>query len=336
MALFRKLAAAVTFAVALPAFAHAETELIFNSYLPPFDPLYKTAILDFAERIQKESGGEIKVTIPDSTLAPSNRQYEMVQDGIADMAIISSGFVPQKLKLFRFADLPLNSPTGKAASVALWKTYNKYLEPYGEFEGLKVLGTAVLSGRQLMELKGLEIAKVGDLKGVKVWTPPGGLSAATQMLGGVPITTEFTELQEYVTKGNVDAMVMTPGSAMAARVLEFTTGLTEIPGGIGSLSFAICISQARWDQLTDDERAAIERAADGMPARIGEAFDAIEMVAMKKLPEGAIHEVSGDDLASFTDILSKQTDDWKESAKAAGMENPDEMLDFYHQALKEE
>jgi len=327
-----RLAAALAVAVMLPASALAQTTLIFNSYLPPFDPLHQIAVTDFAARIEQESQGAIKVTIPDSSMAPSDRQYEMVRDGIADMAIIASGTVPQQLRLFRIADLPLHSPSGVAASHALWATYRQHLEPLAEFDGLKVLGVSVLPGRQLMTLGDLKIAGPEDLRGVKLWTPPGTLMATASALGAVPINTEFTDLQEYVTKGNVDAMIMSPGSAHAARVLEHAGGMTLIPGGLGSLSFAVAISQERWDSLTDAERAAIGRAAEGLSERIGAAFDAFEAAA--EPPFAAPEAVSGPELDAFAAILSRQIEEWKAMARERGVEDPDEVLAFYRDALE--
>lgn len=329
----RTLIASVATAALLPVAAFAQTDLIFNSYLPPYDPLYQVAVKDFAARIEAESGGEITVTIPATSFAPSDRQYETVIDGIADMAIVPSGTMPQQVKLFRIADLPLHSPTGEDASRALWETYQEHLEPYEEFKGLKVLATAVLPGRQLMMLGDLNVEEPADLNGVKLWTPPGALMATAGALGSVPINTEFTALQEYVTKGNVDAMIMTPGSARAARVLEYTTGMTEVPGGLGSISFAVTISEARWAELSADEQAAILRAAEGLSARTGAAFDALEASAASEEPFDGPMVAEGEKLAAFSDILTAQAEEWKEVAIEQGIENPDEIVSFYQSHL---
>ena len=68
-------------------------ELIFNNTLPPFNETYQVGIRDFAQDIIEESQGDILVTIPDSELAPADRQYEAVRDGIADLAAHSCATV---------------------------------------------------------------------------------------------------------------------------------------------------------------------------------------------------------------------------------------------------
>lgn len=322
--------------VLAPAPALADAELIFNSYLPPHDELYRVAIRDFAAAIEKESGGAITVTIPDTSLAPSDRQYEMVRDGIADMAIVSTGGVPQLVTMNKIGDLPFNSPSARAASVALWETYNRYFLPFDEFKGVKVLSTSVLPGRQILSVGKLRAQTVADLDGAKLWSPPGALSETVKRLGAVPVNSEFTDLQEYVTKGTVDAMVMAPNSAKGARVLEYVTGMTEVPGGLGSLSFAVFISQDRWDQLTPDEQAAIQRAAEGLPARTGAAADEVLAKLAPDMAEVPTHTVEGASLDEFHSLLQAGIEDWKERAARKGLENPDEVLAFYREVLERE
>ncbi|MDS9469890.1 TRAP transporter substrate-binding protein DctP [Paracoccus sp. MBLB3053] len=329
-------ASAVMLAPAFAAPALAQTQLIFNSYLPPHDELYQIAIRDFAAAIEEESGGEIKITIPDTTLAPSDRQYEMVRDGIADMAIVSTGGVPQLVTMNKIGDLPFNSPSARAASIALWETYNKYFLPFDEFKGVKVLSTSVLPGRQILSVGKLQAESVADLKGAKLWSPPGALSETVKKLGAVPVNSEFTDLQEYVTKGTVDAMVMAPNSAKGARVLEYVTGMTEVPGGLGSLSFAVFISQERWDQLTSDEQQAIERAAKDLPARSGAAADAVLAKLAPEMEKVPTVTLEGAPLDEFRSLLEARIEEWKERAAKKGLDNPDEVLAFYREILARE
>jgi TRAP-type C4-dicarboxylate transport system substrate-binding protein len=331
----RKIALASIFAMT-PALAFGQTELIFNSYLQPYDEMYQVAIKGFAAKIEEESAGSIKIVIPDSTLAPSDRQYEMVRDGIADMALVSSGAVPQLVVLNRIADLPLNAPTAKAASVALWETYEKYFTEFDELKGVKLLSASALPGRPIISVSGVKVTKASDLQNVKLWSPPGALFETAKALGAVAINTEFTALQEYVTKRNVDAIIMTPGSADGARVLENVTSVTQIPGGLGSLSFQVFISNERWNELTEDQQAAILRAADGLPGRTGQAADDAEAETAEKTTDLEVIVPQGGDLASFEAVLGGTIENWKKRASDKGLANPDEVLRFYRSVLERE
>lgn len=320
----------------VPTLTWAQTNLIFNSYLPRYDELYQTAIRGFAEAIEKESGGSITVTIPDTTLAPSDRQYEMVRDGIADMAIVSSGAVRQLVVLNQIADLPLHSPTSRASSIALWETYNRYFLPLNEFKGVKVLSTSVLPGRQVLSVSDKSFGLIEDFSGIKLWSPPGRLTGVAKMLGSVPVNSEFTDLHEYVTKGTVDAVIMTPGSADSAKILDSVKSITQIPGGLGSLSFSVFISEERWNELDAEQQAAVLRAAEGLPERSGAAADAAEAELKDKIAAISVTRVEGEAFAPFEERFASATDDWKAAAAKAGLANPDEVVDFYRSVLERE
>lgn len=315
----------------------AETaKLLYNSYLPPFNQTYQTAIRDFAKSINEASGGTIEVTIPDSSVAPSDRQYEMVLDGIADMAIISSDSVPQLVALTPIADLPFNSITAEAASIALFETYKTHFESFGEYKGLKVLSMHVLPGRQILSTGDDVIDPTTNLTGLKVWTPSGALTDAAVSFGAVPVHSEFGELYEYITKGTADAMFITPGSAKGARVLEFVKNMTDIPGGIGSISFAVVISEERWVELDDQQKAAILKAAEGLPGRTGAASDGAEAKAHEVMAHVKVSVPSDESIVKINQTLSATTATWIEAAKAKGLADPEAVLKSYREVMQAE
>jgi TRAP-type C4-dicarboxylate transport system substrate-binding protein len=310
----------------------AETSIIFNTYLPNYEVTQQVAVRDFAERIKAESNGDIDIVIPDVSLAPINRQYEMVLDGIADIAFIPTNEVPQIVALNRIADLPGHAPTAAAASEALWATYKAHFEELDEYKGLVVLSVHALPGRQIMSMK-KPLQDVSDFQGTKVWTPPGAMSAIVSELGGVPVMVTFTNLHENVTKGMVDGLVITPDSANSARVLEEVRFQTNIEGGLGSISFAVVIREERWNELTEDQRAAILRAADGLPGRTGAAVDAREIEVAAKFDHLAQVEPSVELAEAIKPILAGQIETWKELAKAKGLADPDAAIATYRAAL---
>lgn len=318
-----------------PAVANGqETELIFNSYLPPMNITHKMAVQDFAERIEAESGGSVSVSIPDAPLAPIDRQYEMLMDGIADMALLPTNEISQIVTLNAIADLPYNSPTGRAASIALWETYNEFFKAHNEYNGLVVLGTFVLPGRQILGLKPLNDA--ATLRGSRIWTPAGPLSDMVVGLGAAPIATGFPELFETVARGGVDGLVITPGSALSARILDSVTDETIIPGGLGSVSFAIAMTQERWDMLSEEQKQAVLRAAEGVGARVGGANDDIEIAGNNAMASATVVEASQDLLDAIAPIAARQIETWKERAAAVGLEDPEAALAFYQDVLDRE
>ena len=331
MKLFKTLVASVAIAAgsitAAPAIA--QTELIFNSYLPPFNVMRRVAVNEFAKRIEAESGWSIKVTIPDSSLAPSNQQYEMLLDGVADMAMLPINDMSQVVSAAAIADLPGHAPSAEAASIALWETYDQIFRKNDEFKGVVVLTTEVLNGRQILSM-GKPIEKAEDLKGMKFWVPAGPMSEIAESAGSVPVHVPFPQLFEAVSKGVVDGLVASPGSAKSAKVLDQVSHYVTVPGGVGSVSFATAISQDRWDMLTEDQQAAIMRAAKGLPGIIGKAIDAQDKGA--DLSGVSVSEATPAVAGALKPEMDAQIEAWKEKATAKGVD-AEAALTFYRNVL---
>lgn len=312
-------------------------EIIYNSVLPPFNVAYLTAIRDFAASIEEESGGTITVTVPDTALAPGDRQYEGVRDGIIDMALINVSTVSQLVELDAIGELPGLAPTSRAASIAQWETYKEYFEEVGEWEGVKVLGSLILPGRQMLSVNSnVAPATIEDLRGMRIWATSTALSAFAQDAGGVPMDTPFLQLSENVFRGNLDILLITPSSADSASITSYVTHITNVPGGLGSVALAVIISEERWAELNEEQQAAVLRAADGLSERVGAATDAAELRAAEKYAAIPVTNVEGEALEGFHSVMDPQIDDWIARAEAAGIEDGREVVDFYRSVLERE
>ncbi|WP_421952689.1 hypothetical protein [Pelagibacterium sp.] len=264
-------------------------------------------------------------------MAPIDRQYEMLGDGIADMAILPTNEISQIVVLNAIADLPYHSPEARAASVALWETYKTHFEEMGEYGNLVVLGTFVLPGRQILGLESL--ATLQEVRGSRLWTPAGQMADLVAMLGAVPNAAAFPDLYETVARGQVDGLLITPGSARSAQVLDLATHQTLIDGGLGSVSFAVAIRRDRWDALSEEQRQAVLRAAEGLGARVGGANDNMEVEAQAEMGNIETMEASAELMEAIEPIAMAQYQAWKEAAFAKGLEDPDAAIVFYREAM---
>lgn len=332
MSILRKTCAGVGLALAISTAAQAQTaDIIYNSYLSPFNITHQAAVVDFAERIEAESGGTIEIMVPDAPMAPIDRQYEMLGDGIADMAILPTNEISQLVVLNAIADLPYHSPSARAASIALWETYKAYFEEIGEYENLVVLGTFALPGRQILGL--VPLAAPQELSGARLWTPAGQMADLVIALGAVPNAAAFPDLYETVARGQVDGLLITPGSAKSAGVLELVEHQTLVDGGLGTVSFAVAMREDRWESLTEEQRQAVLRAAEGLGERVGQANDDIEIAAQAEMAGIETVDASPALMEAVEPIAAVQYQEWKEAAFAKGIEDPDAVIAFYRQTM---
>lgn len=302
-------------------------ELIFNSYVPRQSSFYKVWFEDFAKRIEASSNGSITVNIPGATLAPPTRQLQIVKQGIADVASVPRFSQRNKWKLMRIAELPFNSINSEASSIALNRTYEKYFKSAGEFKGVKLLSLGVLTGRQYVTAN-TPIKSIKDFKGLKMWAPAGPLAVAAKVTGATVVPAPFPKLFEFASKGTIDGMIITRGSAFAAGVSKYSNHMLHVPGGIGSLAFALVMNESTWKSLSAAEKAAVEKAAVGLPTRFGRAYDKFEAFSAKKMNVSVVNAGPAV-VAELNKKLNGLIVGWLKSAAAAGIKNPKEVLAYY-------
>jgi TRAP-type C4-dicarboxylate transport system substrate-binding protein len=306
-------------------------ELIFNNYLSPGDPVRRVAIEDFGKRIEQESKGALKIVIPDSSLAPPNRQWNVVTEGVADMAIIPVYSQRARIALPMVADLPFNSVTAEAASVALWNTQQKFFDRVNEFADVKLLSLHVLPPFNYIS-NTKPLVKADDLKGLKIWVAAGPATDAVKAVGAIPVYSPFPQLFEYASKGNVDALMIGPGSIKTAGIGDYVKYMTSIPGGMGSASFALVMNKDRWAALSDAEQAAVTRAAQGLPRITGRALDERNQIALQEI-KLTINDADEVLLASLRKQLQGMETAWMESARQRGLPDPTAALAYYREQM---
>lgn len=303
------------------------TELIFNSYLPPLDAMRHMSVEDFSRRIEEESGGSIRITIPGATLAPPDHQWGVVLDGVADLAMVSHYSQRAQLVLPLIADLPFSASSGEAGSIALWNTQQRYFSALNEFKDVKLLSMHTLPGFGLVTRDAL-VESVDDFDGLKLWASAGPPSEVATALGAVPVQSPFPQLFEYVSKGNVDGAMIGAGTIRSASLADHVKHVLRVPGGLSSSSFAVIMNRDTWDGLSEDQQAAVLRAAEGLPGRTGRELDEREAGVLAQTSI-AVNELSPEELARLQERLESFREGWVESAKARGLANAEEAYDFY-------
>ena len=65
-------------------------------------------MVPWAKMVEEKSGGRLKITIfPGSILGKPAHHYDLVKDGIADIAFTTPGYTPGRFPLITVTELPL-------------------------------------------------------------------------------------------------------------------------------------------------------------------------------------------------------------------------------------
>jgi TRAP-type C4-dicarboxylate transport system substrate-binding protein len=132
MRLLRSLSVALALLAALvPAMAPAAAQdkpvhLKLAHWVPPSHPLQK-AMEDWGNSVQKATNGTVTFTVfPSQQLGKAFDHYDMVRDGIADVAFVNPGYQPGRFPIIDAVNLPFMMSKGGAGSQAADAWYRKY------------------------------------------------------------------------------------------------------------------------------------------------------------------------------------------------------------------
>jgi len=233
----------------------AETvTLCMANWVPPMHPLYRT-FADWAAQIERASGGSLKIVLSEAPMAKTQGQYDVAKDGVADLAFPVLGYTPGRFEIVRGVELPFLSTSAEQGSRAIWDWYTRNLGDE-EFKDVKLI-TLFVPGPGILHTK-TEVKTIEDLAGMRLRVGGGGVAIA-RALGAVPVAMTAPEAHQALLRGTTSGTLF-PWEAIAGYRL---TGLVpyhlEIPGGLYTTVFAVVMNKAKYESLSPEHKALIDR-----------------------------------------------------------------------------
>jgi TRAP-type C4-dicarboxylate transport system substrate-binding protein len=317
--------------------AHAETTLTMNVVMPRASSFFIGVYKPWADAVERESQGRIKIAIPAATMAPLPRQWEMVASGIADVALTPNDYIRERAKLPFLAEIPFVAPNSVADSVAIWRTQEKYFAAAHEYKGVKLLALWVNGGNTVQTVK-RPVTKLEDFRGLKMWVPSPNTKAAIEAFGGTPVTAQAANsMYDYMSGGIVDGAVTGKGSLISFQLARFTKYITLFEGQLGYNSFSFFMSEKKYNSLSPADRAVIDKVSyEGFSRRAAEGFvkqDDRGDAAIKEHKIEVIH-ASPEFMAAARAKVPFFKEQWLAAAKERGIDGP-AAYDFFVKTAQE-
>lgn len=309
----------------------AET-FILNIFLPPTH--FTRAIMqEWATDVEKATQGRVSFEIPAGSLAPPAQQYNAVKNGITDLAITADIFIEKQAPLLQFSSLPFMISDAEPASIAHYRTYNKFLADKGYFKGAQFLSSFHFGGGHLYSL-GDEINSKAALKQAKVWALPGSAAVNIKDFGLSPITSPAVKVGEPVARGVVDVVYgISPGSVVDFKASAYVKHITRFPKATTSTSFSLFMGDRAWKKISKEDQAIVrELAGEALSAKVGKAAEQVSDDAMKTMAEAGvtINEANEDFYASLQEAAKPQLAEFNKQAKKVGLDGA-EIIDYFQQ-----
>ncbi len=262
-------------AVAAPRIAHAQTiTLRFHQFLPPQAPIPSNAIAPWAKKIETDSGGRIRVQLfPSMQLGGRPPElFDQVKDGVVDFMWTVLGYTPGRFPKSEVFELPFSCGRAEPAS----RAFQAYVEQNAmdEFRDVKLICVHT-HGPGLFHSKD-PIAKLEDLKGMKVRGGSRIINIMLEQLGAVPVGMPVPQTGEALSKGVISATTIPWEVVPALKIHEIVKNHTGFTGekGLYTQTFAVAMNKAKYDGLPADLKQVIDANSGAATAALfGRAMD---------------------------------------------------------------
>ena len=255
--------------------ALAQTELTYSSWIPWTHPVNLNIYIPWMEAIEKESNGRIKFKRLPKPVASPPAHLDAVRSGQVDVAFSVHGYAPQLFAAYTFAEHPLLGETAVVTSVALQRTYEKFLADGPAYAGVHVIGMNTHGPGHINHTK-KNILVPADMEGQKIRTGGPIPKAIVEAWGGVSISQPSSKSYEILSTGIADGITFPYESVLSFNLLDVAKYTTEIPGGLYSSTHYLVMNEAKYNSLSDEDKAVIDKFSGEAFARLaGEGWDRI-------------------------------------------------------------
>ncbi len=315
----KKTIAAVAIMAGGLAFAAAttaaqEVTLKVHHFLPAKHNTHAKVLVPWAEKVQKESNGRIKVEIyPSMQLGGKPPQLmDQARDGVADIVWALPGYSPGRFPIISAFELPFMVSNAEATSQALQEYYEKHARE--EFKDVHPLWFHT-HARGVFHTREAPVKSIADLDGKKMRAPNRGIGTALSKLGAAPVFMPVPALPEALSKGVVDGAVIPWEIVPALKVNELAPYHTETPGprGLYTAIFVFAMNKAKYEGLPDDLKKVIDNNSGMTLAKsTGIIWDKAEEtgIAVSKKSENTIMALSAEEVEQLKVKTRPVIDDW--------------------------
>ncbi len=327
--------AAVTLAAALSAWpvvgAAQDVTLRIHHFLPAPAPVPKNFIAPWAEKVTKEAGGKLKVEVYPSMQLGGRPPalIDQARDGVVDIVWTLTGYTPGRFPGSEVFELPFMPASGEATSQAAWEFYEKYLKK--ELESVHIIAVHV-HGPGLLHVKGNGVAKLEDMKGLKLRGPTRQATALISALGATAVGMPVPAMPEALSKGVIDGTVIPWEVTTPLKVAQLVQSHTNFTGsrGLYTSFFLFAMNKAKYDALPADIKKVID-ANSGLGASkwVGRVMDEGDApgIAAAKAAGNKMITLDASETARWKAAAAPITEAWVKEMTEKGLPAADMLKD---------
>jgi TRAP-type C4-dicarboxylate transport system substrate-binding protein len=277
------LLAAALASLCLSAPAAAQETFKIHHFVPPKAPPSARFLIPWADKIEKESAGKLKFQLfPAMQLGGTPPQLvDQVRDGVVDVTFTLPGYTADRFPRTEVFEVPFLHTHAEATAQALQDYYDKYLqEEYKDYHVVLLYthdGAAVHVNKPLMSMD--------DFKGLKLRTANRGGGVFLRGVGATPVGSPVTELQQMLSKGVIDGVMLPYEIVPAYKIHELVSNHVTLSGNqprFGTSVFSVLMNKKRYDALPADVKKVVDaNSKRGIASWAGKTWEEVEQGGIK-------------------------------------------------------
>jgi TRAP-type C4-dicarboxylate transport system substrate-binding protein len=235
-----------------------EVTLKLHQFLPAQANVPKLVLDVWADNVEKDSGGRIKIDrYPSMQLGGKPPELmDQAIDGVADIVWTVVGYTPGRYPGTEVFELPFMMTNARAVSRAYWEMFEKYWKDT-DFKNVKILATWVHGPGLIHTNK--PVITPDDLQGMKIRGGSRSVNSLLTKLGATPVGMPVPAVPEALSKGVIDGTTIPWEVTAALKVPELVENHTEFSGAaLYTLTFVLAMNKEKYESLPDDLKKVID------------------------------------------------------------------------------
>ncbi len=274
----RRIALTALGALAASLFAGAAVAqtvtLRLHQMLPPQAIIPAKALIPWAQKVEAESGGKIKIQLFHAMQlggAPP-ALFDQARDGVVDLTWTVLGYTPGRFPKSEVFELPFMSGNAEQSS----KAFQEYVEKFAadEFKDVKLIAVHT-HGPGLFHTKE-PVTGLEALQGMKIRGGSRIINNMLTKLGATPVGMPVPAVTEALSKGVISGTTIPWEVAPSLKVHELVKNHTTFAGdkGLYTQTFAFSMNKASYDKLPADLKKVIDNNSGiNTAAMFGQAME---------------------------------------------------------------
>ena len=237
----------------------ADVTLKLHQFLPPQANVPKLILDVWADNVEKDSGGSIKVDrFPSMQLGGKPPELmDQAVNGVVDIVWTVVGYTPGRFPSTEVFEMPFMMKDARSLSCAYWKMFDKHMKDT-EFKDVHILGTWV-HGPGLIHTAD-PVEEIADLNGMKIRGGSRTVNSLLELVGATPVGMPVPAVPESLSKGVIDGATIPWEVTTALKVPELVENHTEFEGvALYTLTFVLAMNKDKYESLTPAQQAAIDK-----------------------------------------------------------------------------